>query len=217
MAAARCALLFFASLCLLQAAMGADEDALNDFCVADLASPVKVNGIACKPDASVTGNDFKFSLVPATPGGRFGLGLSPAFVGQFPGLNTQGISAALLTFAVGGQTPPHTHNRATELLYVIEGTLKVGFVANSNVLYQTTVTKGDLFVFPRGLVHFQQNIGATPAVAFASLNSQNPGAQLVASALLAATPVPIDDATLGQSLGVPVKTVKNLRKAFLKV
>jgi hypothetical protein len=38
---------------------------------------------------------------------------------------------------------------------------------------------GDVFLFPRGLIHFQQNTNATgSAKAIAALNSQNPGTQV---------------------------------------
>jgi quercetin dioxygenase-like cupin family protein len=55
---------------------------------------------------------------------------------------------ARLDFAQGGLVPPHTHPRATEILFVVEGSLLVGFVSISNQLFVTTINTGDEFVFP---------------------------------------------------------------------
>jgi quercetin dioxygenase-like cupin family protein len=55
---------------------------------------------------------------------------------------------ARLDFAQGGLVPPHTHPRATEILFVVEGSLLVGFVSISNQLFATTINTGDVFVFP---------------------------------------------------------------------
>ncbi|MBA0859708.1 hypothetical protein Goshw_009854, partial [Gossypium schwendimanii] len=42
------------------------------------------------------------------------------------------------------------------------------------VAVNDTNNGGDVFVFPIGLIHFQQNVGKINAVAFAGLSSQNP-------------------------------------------
>ena len=70
--------------------------------------------------------------------------------------------------------PPHTHPRATEILTVLEGKLGVGFVtsnADGNRLIYRVLKKGDVFVFPIGLIHFQINIGHSKVVAIAALSS----------------------------------------------
>ena len=50
----------------------------------------------------------------------------------------------------------------------------MGFVSTSNTLFATVLKKGALFVFPKGVVHFELNLGTGPAMAFATLSSQNP-------------------------------------------
>ncbi|RWR81864.1 germin-like protein subfamily 1 member 14 [Cinnamomum micranthum f. kanehirae] len=83
------------------------------------------------------------------------------------GVNTLGISLARLDFALYGENPPHTHPRATDILTVLEGTLYVGFVPSNqdnNTLITKVLNEGDVFVFPIGLIHFQANIGYTPAL-----------------------------------------------------
>ncbi|CAK9204060.1 unnamed protein product [Sphagnum troendelagicum] len=62
---------------------------------------------------------------------------------------------ARLDFAQGGLVPPHTHPRATKILFVVKGSLLVGFL----------------------------NVGEGQAIAIAALNSQNPGVQAQAAAL----------------------------------
>ncbi|KAL5716255.1 hypothetical protein ACHQM5_017973 [Ranunculus cassubicifolius] len=47
--------------------------------------------------------------------------------------------------------------------------------------------------FPRGLIHFQLNIGETPALGFVSQNSQNPGVVIVADAVFGSNPPTRED------------------------
>ncbi|KAI3993161.1 hypothetical protein MKX01_009904, partial [Papaver californicum] len=86
--------------------------------------------------------------------------------------------------------PPHTHPRATEILTVLEGTLEVGFVTSNpdNILIRKILQKGDVFVFPIGIIHYQRNIGHVNAVAIASLSSQNPGAITIGNAVFGSKP-----------------------------
>ena len=95
-----------------------------------------------------------------------GFNVTPASVMELPGLNTLGISMVRIDFATPlVLVPPHIHPRATEILVVIEGTLSVGFITTNNTLIPTNLEKGDVFVFPKGLVHFQLNIASFNAVA----------------------------------------------------
>ncbi|RWR81867.1 putative germin-like protein 2-1 [Cinnamomum micranthum f. kanehirae] len=107
-------------------------------------------------------------------------------VAPIAGLNTLGISLARIDFAPYGENPPHTHPRATEILTVFEGTLYVGFVLsnqNNNTLITKVLNKGDVFVFPIDLIHFQVNIGHTPAVVIAALSGQNPSVITIANSI----------------------------------
>ncbi|WVZ49240.1 hypothetical protein U9M48_000614 [Paspalum notatum var. saurae] len=114
--------------------------------------------------------------------------VTAANVEMFPGVNTLGVSIARIDYAPGGLNPPHTHPRATEIIFVLEGTLEVGFITTDNKLFVKTITKGNVFVFPRGLVHFQQNRGYGPAAVVAAFNSQLQGTQVIAMALFGAKP-----------------------------
>ena len=134
-----------------------------------------------------------------------------ATVSQFPGLNTQGLSHVRLDFAKGGVVPPHTHPLATETLFVLEGTVYTGFVSSDNVLYASTLKKGDLTMFPRATQHFQINVGKGPAVTFNTLNSQNPGFFVTASQLFEAN---ITTATLEKAMGITATTIKEIQASI---
>ncbi|XBI98523.1 germin-like protein 8-14 [Triticum urartu] len=158
----------------------------QDFCVADLACPDTPAGYPCKK--GVGPGDFYYHGL-ATAGNTNNLikaAVTPAFVGQFPGVNGLGISAARLDIAVGGVVPLHTHPAASELLFVTEGTILAGFISSSsNTVYTKTLYKGDIMVFPQGLLHYQYNGGSSPAVALVAFSGPNPGLQITDYALFA--------------------------------
>jgi quercetin dioxygenase-like cupin family protein len=202
---------------LVPMAMAGDEDPLQDFCVRDTSTGVPViNGFPCKPAAMVTAADFKFAGLknPGNTNNANQAAVTAATVIQFPGLNTLGISAVRIDYAKGGINPPHTHPRATELLILLKGELYVGFVSSNgavNTLFATTIYPGEAFVFPKGLVHFQLNVGKGPALAFAGLSSQNPGVQQVAPALFQPD---IKDEVLEKGFRIDQKTVDMIQKQF---
>ncbi|KAF5947285.1 hypothetical protein HYC85_013242 [Camellia sinensis] len=75
--------------------------------------------------------------------------------------------------------------RATEIFTVFEGTLEVGFVTSNleNHFISKVLQKGDVFVFPIGLIHYERNVGHGSAIAIVGLSSQNPGVITVANAV----------------------------------
>jgi oxalate decarboxylase/phosphoglucose isomerase-like protein (cupin superfamily) len=158
----------------------------QDFCVADLSRGDTPAGYPCK--AHVGAGDFYYHGLAAA-GNTTNLikaAVTPAFVGQFPGVNGLGISAARLDIAVGGVVPLHTHPAASELLFVTQGTILAGFISSSsNTVYTKTLYKGDVMVFPQGLLHYQYNGGTSPAVALVAFGGPNPGLQITDFALFA--------------------------------
>ncbi|XP_076924193.1 putative germin-like protein 2-3 [Bidens hawaiensis] len=136
-------------------------------------------------------------------------------VAQLPGLNTLGISMARIDFAPWGLNAPHTHPRATEILTVIEGNLLVGFVTSNpeNRLITKRLQKGDVFVFPEGLIHFQQNVGNGYALAIAALSSQNPGTITIANAVFGSNP-DISADILAKAFQVDIKVVQQIQSKF---
>ncbi|XP_004296080.1 PREDICTED: auxin-binding protein ABP19b-like isoform X1 [Fragaria vesca subsp. vesca] len=161
--------------------------AVQDFCVADYTAPSGPAGYSCKKDEMVTADDFVYSGLNTTGNtvNIFKAANTPASADQFPGVNGLGISMARVDVAAGGVIPLHIHPGANEVLFVAEGTLDAGFISSDrNTVYVKTIKKGDIIVFPRGLLHFQVNVGnGTPVVAFASYSSARPGLQIVDFAL----------------------------------
>ncbi|KAL4184541.1 hypothetical protein AMTRI_Chr10g1570 [Amborella trichopoda] len=206
----------FLSLIVSQA-FASDPSPLQDFCVADNNSQVFVNGKVCKDPKLATAKDFFFPGLdkPGNTSNPLGSKVTPVFVMQLLGLNTLGVSIARIDFAPWGQNPPHTHPRASEILTVLEGTLYVGFVTSNpdNRLISKTLNKGDVFVFPQGLIHFQQNVGYGNAVALAAFGSQNPGVITIANAVFGSNP-PISDAVLAKAFQIDKKLVDKLQSSF---
>jgi quercetin dioxygenase-like cupin family protein len=197
-----------------------------------MPTALRVNGFPCKPEVNVTADDFFFGgLAKAADvytGNPTGSAATAADVGALPGLNTLGVSMARTDYAPwGGVSPPHAHPRATEVLFVAEGTLEVGFVVTTTTgttasaaaaaanrrLLTRTVSRGEVFVFPRGLVHFQRSVGAAPAVAVSAFDSQLPGTQAAAAALFGAAPaVPTD--VLARAFRTDAGVVETVKSKF---
>ena len=181
---------------------------------------VKVNGFVCKDPMAVNADDFfkaaNLDKPKDTKYSKVGSIVTLINAMELPGLNTLGISLARIDYAPLGENPPHTHPRATEILTVLEGTLYVGFVTSNpnNTLFAKVLNKGDVFVFPQGLIHFQFNpIHDKPAVAIAGLSSQNPGAITIANAVFGSKP-PISDDVLAKAFQVEKGTIDWLQAQF---
>lgn len=220
MASARVLLVVVAAYwcAVMSVAMASDADPINDFCVADLTSQLKLNGLPCKANVNVTGEDFVFrgfekaGNVSASP---IGVALTPAFAGlSFPALNTLGLALARIDVAPYALIPPHTHPRATEVFHVVEGSFYVGFVDTTGKLYAANISKGDVFVIPKGLVHFELSTSKTLSTAIAVLNAQNPGTQFIAPALFGSH---IPAVVLELAFGIDTATVKKITKIFTPV
>ncbi|KAM3377879.1 nectarin-1 [Capsicum galapagoense] len=194
-------------------ACAADPDMLQDICVADLNSNLLVNGFPCKNVFSAA--DFA-SLVLSRPGATnntFGSAVTAANVLGVPGLNTLGVSMARIDFASGGINPPHLHPRATEMIFVLQGELDVGFFTTANVFVAKRIVQGEVFAFPRGLVHFQKNNGEVTATVISAFNSQLPGTQAIATTLFGSSP-PVPNEILAQAFQIDTAQVQQIKSKF---
>ncbi|KAK8550342.1 hypothetical protein V6N13_118858 [Hibiscus sabdariffa] len=143
-------------------------------------------GYSCKKAEEVTANDFVFSGLRATgnTSNFFKVALTPAFSSQFPGVNGVGMSVGRVDYPVDGRAPMHTHE-ATEVFVVIQGTFYAGFISSTNKFYSKTINEGDIMAFPQGLMHFQINLGKSPALALSFYSSASPGIYIMDNALFA--------------------------------
>ncbi|OEL17751.1 Germin-like protein 9-3 [Dichanthelium oligosanthes] len=67
------------------------------------------------------------------------------------------MSYVLLMYPLGTMNPMHTHPRSTELLLVLDGALSISFVDTAGKLYTQDQAASEMFVFPKGMVHWQFN------------------------------------------------------------
>ena len=210
--AARSSLALRALLLLAAAVAGAlsDPTPLQDFCVADPQG-------ACKPPSAVVDDDFFSAAIAsaASTANPFGVNSTRATVSTFPGLNTLGLSLNRVDLAPGGVNPLHSHPRSAELVHVEDGEMLVGFVSTEGKFYSKVVRAGESFVIPRGMMHFQYNVGAGAARAMTVFNSQLPGVVLAAQSLFGAEPE-IPDAVLAKSFEVDAEIIKLLKSKFRK-
>lgn len=195
--------------------IAADADPINDFCVADLTSQLKLNELPCISYANVTEDDFALRLfgkpgnISASP---FGFSILPGLAGiNYPGLNTMGMAIARIDVGPFESVPPHTHPHATELFYVMEGSFNTGFVDSTDTLFATNLTKGDVFVFPRGLLHFALSTSKGLSTAIVTFNSQNPLTKFVAPALFESN---IPDVVLEKAFFISKATVHQMKKTL---
>ena len=159
-----------------------------DFCVAKLKGAGSPAGYACRMPSKVTVDDFVFAGlgVAGNTTNIISAAVTPAFVQQFPGVNGLGLSMARLDLAPAGVIPMHTHPGASEILFVVQGKITAGFISSSaNTVYVKTLKKGDVMVFPRGLLHFQINAAGINAIAVVSFSDPDPGLQITDFAFFA--------------------------------
>ncbi|GLJ06545.1 hypothetical protein SUGI_0041630 [Cryptomeria japonica] len=194
---------------------GWDSDSVQDLCVTNPSSGFQLNGFPCKDQSKVVSSDFKSSLLikPGNTSNPLRSALTIGTASSFHGLNTQGLSFARIDYAQGGIVQPHYHPRASEVLFVLKGTLQAGFIDTQNRLFTEMLSEGDLFVFPVGMVHFIRNVGRGEAVSLSSLNSQNPGAVLIAKTLFSSNPG-VPDGVLARAFRISEGEVHSIEKAM---
>nr|DAD30352.1 TPA_asm: hypothetical protein HUJ06_009203 [Nelumbo nucifera] len=169
-------------------------------CLADSSSPLQdvcpsaslrqqqtifMNGLPCKNPITIMASDFKNSNLnhPGDTDNFLRSSMNIITAADFPGLNTLGLSIARTDLDVDGMVLPHYHPRASEMLFVMEGVVVAGFIDTGNQLFQKMLSKGDVFVIPRGLLHFSLNAGYEIAAIVSVLNSQNPGVVSITEAM----------------------------------
>ena len=121
--------------------------------------------------------DFKFNLAGSKPNtnGTGGTGRR-ASITELPSLEGIGISNVLFHIEPCGINLPHIHPRATEMFYVVEGQFQTGFLEeNEGRLILNDLVKGETTFFPKGLIHFEQNLGCKNAIFLSAFNHEDPG------------------------------------------
>ncbi|KAA3463650.1 germin-like protein 9-3 [Gossypium australe] len=190
--------LVLSSFVIVQIALAGDPDILSDFLV---PNQNKVDG------SFFTYTGMRVLVNQSTFPANFTI-LKASMV-EFPALNGQSVSYAVLQYPASSLNPPHTHPRAAELLFLVDGSLEVGFVDTTNKLFTQSLQAGDMFIFPKGLVHYQYNANPNnPAIAISSFGSANAGTVSLPKTLFATN---IDDTILAKSFKTDVSTIQALK------
>ncbi|KAI3826289.1 hypothetical protein L1987_00335 [Smallanthus sonchifolius] len=179
--------LLFVFAILLLTCLPAYSDNLQDICPTYISpdETMFINGFPCKNPSNVTTSDFK-NLLLSQPGSTDEFLRSSVTIvtaAEFPGLNTLGLATARTDLEVDGLVMPHTHPRATEMIFVAKGVVIAGFLDTKNQLFQSVLREGGVFVFPKGLLHYYLNSGFDEAVIYSVFNAQNPGVVDVSNAM----------------------------------
>uniref|UniRef100_A0A0E0M4Q5 Cupin type-1 domain-containing protein n=1 Tax=Oryza punctata TaxID=4537 RepID=A0A0E0M4Q5_ORYPU len=184
--------------------MAGDPDILTDYVI-----PANSNA------GNITGDFFTFtgfrnamSMNMSMPMPNANFTVTKATMAEFPALNGQSVSYAVLMYPPGTVNPMHTHPRSAELLLLVNGALSVGFVDTTNKLYTQDLAAGDMFVFPKGMVHYQFNSGNQPAMALSAFGSAAAGLVSVPVTVFGTN---IDDAVLAKSFKTEVPTIQKLK------
>ncbi|XP_076913080.1 germin-like protein subfamily 3 member 4 [Bidens hawaiensis] len=155
-------------------------DNLQDICPTYISpddQTVFVNGFPCKNPSNVTTSDFKNMMISkrGTTDEFLRSSVTLVTAAEFPGLNTMGLATGRTDLEVDGLVTPHTHPRATEMIFVAKGVVIAGFIDTKSQLFQSVLRAGDVFVFPKGLLHYFLNSGFDEALIYSVFNAQNPG------------------------------------------
>jgi len=141
--------------------------------------------------------DFVFNFLNATATKGAGGNTIGANVANFPVLTNQGLAMTVGNLDACGMNTPHTHPRATEMLYLVNGTLQTGMLDENGARFvYNTINNGSAAVFLKGSIHYQLNWGCEPVQFVAVLNHEDPGTLSVAQRYLGLPP-DIVSASLG--------------------
>ncbi|CAL0313020.1 unnamed protein product [Lupinus luteus] len=182
-----------------------------DFCIADLKGGDTPAGYPCKSPTNVTVDDFVFSNFKIGKPNQFNFSFTPAFVDHFPALNGLGFSFGRVEIKRGGAIPMHTHADATEVIISTGGTYIACFITSDNKVYTKTLTEGNIFVIPKGLLHFGLNIGKGKASGIVVFSSEKPSVQILDIALFGNN---LDSGIIGKTTYLDVAQIKKLKALF---
>ena len=104
---------------------------------------------------------------------------------------------------------PHTHPRATEINYSVDGDFIIGFYQENGAQFiLNELHKNQAAVFPQGAIHFEQNLNCVPATFVAAFNSEDPGVLTISDAFFGGLPATVVGAALG---GLNITSVEDIR------
>jgi len=122
-----------------------------------------------------------------------------------------GLAMTLIQLEPCGINLPHTHPRASEAIYVIDGgNVTIGNVHENGVnVVLNDMRIGQATIIPQGAIHFEQNNDCRPAVLLAANNNEDPGTLTIALRFFT-----LADGTLAASFGSDERTMRMLREGI---
>jgi oxalate decarboxylase/phosphoglucose isomerase-like protein (cupin superfamily) len=143
--------------------------------VVSLIACFKCQESALKRRQQFNAKDFVYNLFGSQPNvvGQGGTGRR-ADINDLPSLQGLGVSSVFFKIDPCAINLPHVHPRGTELFHVISGQFQTGFLEeNSGRMILNNLTQGMVTIFPQGLIHFEQNLGCTPASFLSAVRIQH--------------------------------------------
>ncbi|KAL7265393.1 hypothetical protein ACSBR1_003209 [Camellia fascicularis] len=189
------AILTTLALLLITHSQASDPETVSDFNVPNGADESKLDGVFF----TYTGLRGGAASTSSTTG----LGRKSVTVQDFAALDGMGVSMELMEGA--------------EILFVVDGSLTVGTTDSNGKLYKNVLQKGigipsekgDVFVFPKGLPHYQANFDKTnKAVAVAAFGSSNAGTVSLPKSLFGSN---IDNEVLTKAFKISADNLQQLR------
>lgn len=160
--------------------------------------------------------DFVFDFFDPAPSSVTSSGADGIIVtarrDTFPALVGNGLAMSVGHLGPCGLNTPHFHPRATEFNLAINGTLFTGMLAENDArLVTNTIQPGQAALFPRGAIHFEQNMGCEPVIFVAAFSDEDPGTTSIANQFFN-LPADIVEATMGgmQSGDLQITIPKNV-------
>ncbi|KZP23936.1 RmlC-like cupin [Athelia psychrophila] len=147
--------------------------------------------------------DLTFNFLTATSGVSTGAAghTVAATSANFPGVVGNGVAMTIGFLGPCAINTPHTHPRATEINFSVNGTLRTGLLAENGARFIVNdLPAGSVAVFPMGAIHFEMNTECTPSMFVAAFNDEDPGVDSLAQRYFG-LPVDIVGAAMG-GLGV---------------
>jgi oxalate decarboxylase/phosphoglucose isomerase-like protein (cupin superfamily) len=110
----------------------------------------------------------------------------PATVDEMPTLIGERLSYQLVTLESCSMGTFHLHPRASELLFVLDGVnLQVGFIEeNGGRTILNEIGAGHVMLYPKGLIHFENNLGCAPVRYLSAMNNEDPGMVTIANRII---------------------------------
>ncbi|EKM57835.1 uncharacterized protein PHACADRAFT_206707 [Phanerochaete carnosa HHB-10118-sp] len=194
----------YASLIL---ALGASAQSVADKIAALRLAPTSTDRIMLLNDS-----EFVFDFLHPASGRTTGAAghTVEASSANFPAVVGNGMAMTIGFLGPCGINTPHTHPRATEFNFVVNGTLQAGLLVENGARFVLNeLSPGQAAIFPRGAIHFEFNNGCEDALFVAAFNNEDPGVQQVAQRFFGLPPdivnIALGDIGVEQVAGLEAK------------